>query len=78
MSLLIESGSETAELDSAALRQTLYSAFEALGARRRVLALPPDITRLALARGRADRAGVGVLSGPADGHAPPRWGRTRR
>jgi len=46
MSLLIESGSETAELDSAALRQTLYSAFEALGARRRVLALPPDITRL--------------------------------
>ena len=46
MSLLIESGSETAELDSAALRRTLYSAFEALGVRRRVLALPPDITRL--------------------------------
>lgn len=46
MSLLFGSGSETAELDSAALRRTLYAAFEALGARRRVLALPPDITRL--------------------------------
>jgi nickel-dependent lactate racemase len=46
MSLLLGSGSETAELDSAALRRTLYAAFEALRARRRVLALPPDITRL--------------------------------
>ena len=45
MSLFFSAGSETAELSSADLRQGLFQAFEALGERRKVLCLPPDITR---------------------------------
>lgn len=45
MSLFFSAGSETAEFSPADLRQGLARAFEALGERKRVLALPPDITR---------------------------------
>ncbi len=38
-------GSENDNLSSDDLRQGLYEALEALGAKRKVLALPPDITR---------------------------------
>lgn len=45
MSLLFASGSATTELSPADIREGLYSALDQLGARRKVLALPPDITR---------------------------------
>jgi nickel-dependent lactate racemase len=45
MSLFFSAGSETAELSPADLRRGLFQALDALGERRRVLALPPDITR---------------------------------
>ncbi len=45
MSLYFSAGSETTELSPAEVRQGLYSAFEKLGERRKVLALPPDFTR---------------------------------
>jgi nickel-dependent lactate racemase len=45
MSLFFAAGSKTAELSHDDIRQGLYSALEKLGARKKVLALPPDITR---------------------------------
>jgi nickel-dependent lactate racemase len=45
MSLHLSVGSETAELSPADLKQGLFQALGALGERRKVLALPPDITR---------------------------------
>jgi len=45
MSLFYSAGSETARLSSADLKQGLFSALDALGARRKVLGVPPDITR---------------------------------
>ena len=45
MSLFFSVGSETAELSPADLKQGLFQALGALGERRKVLALPPDITR---------------------------------
>ena len=38
-------GSETDTLSSEDLRQGLYEALDRLGAKQKVLALPPDITR---------------------------------
>jgi len=46
MAVLWSAGSPTAELSSQDLKEGLYQALGALGERRRVLALPPDITRL--------------------------------
>ncbi len=45
MSVYFSQGSETTELSAADIRSGLYQAFDALGARRKVLALPPDFTR---------------------------------
>jgi nickel-dependent lactate racemase len=45
MSLLFAAGSETDELSPEEIRQALFHAFEVLGARLKVLAVPPDITR---------------------------------
>src|SRR5512140_353774 len=45
MSLYLSVGSETAELWPADLKKGLFQALGALGERRKVLALPPDITR---------------------------------
>ncbi len=45
MSLYCAIGSETTELSTADLKQALFQAFESLGERNRVLALPPDFTR---------------------------------
>lgn len=46
MSLLWGVGSPSAELSSEELKRGLFEALERLGARRKVLAVPPDITRL--------------------------------
>lgn len=46
MSILFSTGATTAELSDDDLRMGLFSAVEALGPRRKVLAVPPDITRL--------------------------------
>jgi nickel-dependent lactate racemase len=45
MSMYFAIGSETTELSQDDLKQSLCQAFQALGERRRVLALPPDFTR---------------------------------
>lgn len=45
MSLFFSAGSETAELSACEIRDGLFAALNALGARNRVVALPPDITR---------------------------------
>ena len=45
MSLYLAAGSETTALSSAELKQSLFAALDSLGERKRVLALPPDITR---------------------------------
>lgn len=45
MGLLSESTSETQELSSAEMRTSLFRALDALGPRRKVLAIPPDFTR---------------------------------
>ncbi|MBI4877057.1 MAG: DUF2088 domain-containing protein, partial [Acidobacteria bacterium] len=45
MSLFFSAGSETAELSSDEIKQGLSRAFDALGERRKVLAVPPDFTR---------------------------------
>jgi len=45
MSMFFASGSATGELSSNELREGLIKGLQALGERRRVLALPPDITR---------------------------------
>lgn len=45
MSLFYAAGSEAAELSSADLKQGLSQALNAVGERRKVLCLPPDITR---------------------------------
>ena len=45
MSMYFSAGSETAELSPADLQAGLSQALDALGARRKVLALPPDFTR---------------------------------
>jgi len=45
MSLFFGVGSETAELSPADLKHGLFQALGALGERRKVLALPPDVTR---------------------------------
>jgi len=47
-----ESGSETAHISDAAIRQAVQETAERLGIRRRVLVLPPDITRLCSYAGR--------------------------
>ncbi len=46
MSLYFATGSETTEISSAELKQALHSALDALGERKSVLVIPPDITRL--------------------------------
>jgi nickel-dependent lactate racemase len=45
MSLYSATGSRTTEFTPNELKQTLFSLFDALGARRRVLCIPPDFTR---------------------------------
>jgi nickel-dependent lactate racemase len=45
MSLYFAKGSETTEFSPEDLKQGLFTALEALGDRRKVLALPPDFTR---------------------------------
>jgi hypothetical protein len=45
MSLYYAIGSETARLSADDLRAGLVAALDKLGTRRKVLALPPDITR---------------------------------
>ena len=45
MSLYFSAGSPQTEMSSAALRDAVFQALEALGPRKKVLALPPDITR---------------------------------
>jgi nickel-dependent lactate racemase len=45
MSLYFAAGSPTTELSPSEIRQALFQAFEALGHRNKVLALPPDYTR---------------------------------
>lgn len=45
MSLYFGAGSETGEMPPSEVREGLYSAFEKLGLRRKVLAIPPDFTR---------------------------------
>jgi len=45
MAVLCATGSPTSELSAEELRAGLYSAFDRLGPRQRVLAIPPDFTR---------------------------------
>jgi nickel-dependent lactate racemase len=45
MSLYFAAGSETTEIHSAELRKHVFQALDALGERKKVLVLPPDITR---------------------------------
>jgi nickel-dependent lactate racemase len=45
MSIYSSTGSRTTEFTPNELKQTMFSLFEALGARRRVLCIPPDFTR---------------------------------
>lgn len=45
MSLLFSAGSAATELSAEDLRRDLYQALDALGPRRKVLAIPPDFTR---------------------------------
>jgi nickel-dependent lactate racemase len=45
MSLFFAAGSPTTEMSDADLRANLFTALERLGARKRVLAVPPDFTR---------------------------------
>jgi nickel-dependent lactate racemase len=45
MSLYLSTGSSTTELAPAQLRELLFKALDALGARKRVLVVPPDLTR---------------------------------
>jgi nickel-dependent lactate racemase len=44
--LLFAKGSETGELDDEELREGLFRSFEYLGPRKKVLAIPPDFTRV--------------------------------
>ena len=46
MSLFFSAGSATTELSPAEVKAALFSALEQLGERRRVLAVPPDFTRM--------------------------------
>ena len=46
MSLFFGAGSPTTEMSHAELRANLFTALERLGKRKRVLAVPPDFTRL--------------------------------
>ncbi|CAN5770790.1 lactate racemase domain-containing protein [soil metagenome] len=46
MSLFFAAGSPTTEMSSAELRANLFTALEALGERKKVLAVPPDFTRM--------------------------------
>jgi nickel-dependent lactate racemase len=46
MSLFLEIGSERSDLSSADLKEGLFQALRAIGQRNRVLAIPPDMTRL--------------------------------
>src|ERR1035438_1398586 len=46
MSLLFASGSPTAEFSAAEVKAALFSALDKLGPRKRVLAVPPDFTRM--------------------------------
>jgi nickel-dependent lactate racemase len=46
MSLYFAAGSPSTEMTPAQIREALYQAFDALGHRNKVLALPPDYTRL--------------------------------
>ncbi len=45
MSVFLSAGSQTTAFTSADLRQALFTALDTLGARQKVLCLPPDITR---------------------------------
>ena len=54
--IYFESGGPAADLGPAELREGLHTALERLGARRRVLAVPPDVTRLASQAGPLTRA----------------------
>jgi nickel-dependent lactate racemase len=45
MSVFLSAGSKTTALTSADLRQALFAALDSLGARQKILCLPPDITR---------------------------------
>jgi len=46
MSLYFAAGSETTEISSAELKQSIFKTLDALGERKSVLVIPPDITRL--------------------------------
>src|SRR5260370_39348350 len=46
MSLFFAAGSPTTEMSPADLRANLFTALEKLGKRNRVLAVPPDFTRM--------------------------------
>lgn len=54
--LLFERGSPAAALSSAELREGLYAAFEKLGAIKKMLIVPPDITRIQSQAGELTRA----------------------
>ena len=64
MSLLFASGSPTAELSPDDLRQGLQTALDALGPRRKVLAIPPDFTRFHSHAGQLTELAYDLL-GPA-------------
>jgi nickel-dependent lactate racemase len=55
MSLIAAIGSETAELSPNDLKQALFQALDALGERRKVLAIPPDFTRFHSGAGELTR-----------------------
>ena len=52
MSLFFQAGSPSTELSPAGIRAALHSALDQLGPRRRVLAIPPDYTRVHSGSGR--------------------------
>jgi hypothetical protein len=69
MSLFFGAGSPTTEMSPAEVRANLFAALEALGERKRVLAVPPDFTRM--------HSQSGVLTELA-WECCRRWGRTSR
>ncbi|HXC95263.1 MAG TPA: hypothetical protein VNU92_06155, partial [Edaphobacter sp.] len=46
MSLFFAAGSPDTEMSSAEIRSNLFTALDKLGKRQKVLALPPDFTRM--------------------------------
>src|SRR5690242_2934689 len=55
MSTLLSIGSETSRFSADQLQQSLNQALDTLGARKKVLAIPPDFTRFHSGTGRLTR-----------------------